>query len=85
MTSPQTELTGDLRQHINETYARGPRRNSCWVMNSEWFTEILHLEAPPSFAPSFTPGIASLPVTLLGIPIEVRDDGGAPHLELAIP
>ena len=83
MPAAQAELTADLRRHIYEAFGEMrpyDRERGHWVMNPEWFRELLllRLEAPPS--PSGV--MRSLPVQLFGIPIEVRDDGGLPHLEI---
>lgn len=74
-------LAGDLKQHILQAHADGPRRDSHWVMSGEWLTEIRRIEdgaGRPLFQPSWT---IDAPQTLLGIPVEVRDGGGVPHLE----
>ena len=57
------------------------RLGSHWVMNAEWLTELRGLLGPdgrPLWEPSAS---LSGPDILLGLPIEVREDGGAPHLE----
>ena len=74
------DLSGDLREHIYQTHANGPRRDSRWVMNLEWFNEVRRIGDRQG--PLYHPGLTvSAPEYLLGIPIEVRDDGGVPHLE----
>ena len=73
-------LAGDLREYVYKAHADGPRRNSRWVMNLEWLNELRRLD--DSRGRLYEPGLAvSAPEFLLGIPIEVREDGGAPHLE----
>jgi hypothetical protein len=96
MTDPQTELAEDLRQYIHEICAAGPHKNVRWVMNPEWFGECRRLDAyaahwvmnldflkeRPETAPDPGATVGRMEF-LLGIPIEVRDDGGVPHLEPA--
>jgi HK97 family phage major capsid protein len=74
-------LAEDLKQHIYQTYENGPRRDSHWVMNPEWFNACRQIETPGGvmWHPDLT---VSAPEAMLGIPVEVRDDGGPPHLEL---
>lgn len=74
-------LAGDLKEHIFKTLANGPHQDSHWVMNMEWLNELRKLEdhGGPLWRPSWT---ISEPQMLLGIPIEIRADGGVPHLEL---
>ncbi len=84
MYDTRTGFSGELLSYIFEAYAIVPaaeRRVSHWVMNAEWFTEVRRVAGPDGgslWHPSFTLGA---PETLLGLPIEVRDDGGAPLLE----
>jgi HK97 family phage major capsid protein len=75
-------LAGDLRQHIYQAHADGPRRKSRWVMNLEWFKELRRLDDSQGRV-LYHPGVTEpfSPENLLGIPIVVREDGGAPHLE----
>ncbi len=74
-------LDGDLKRHIYQARADGPLYDSHWVMNLEWFNEVRRLEDSAGRVLS-EPGLTvSAPVFLLGIPVEVRDDGGVPHLE----
>jgi len=74
-------LGGDLKQYIYETHANGPRRDSHWVMSLEWFNELRRMEdaAGVIWQPHQR---NSAPELLLGIPIEIREDAGAPRLEL---
>ena len=78
-----TGLSGELRSAIYETFAAVPyleRNLSHWVMNQEWVNECrkLELEAGPAFWHFDRVG-----EYMLGIPIEVRAEGGLPHLERA--
>lgn len=51
-----------------------------WVMNTEWLNECRKIDDRPSrFALHLLP--TGVPETLLGLPIDIRDDGGMPHLE----
>ncbi len=66
MTVPIGE---DLHRYLIDTYYSQPavtRRVSHWVMNTEWYDECRKLGEAGSF--------------LIGLPIEVRDDAGAPVL-----
>jgi HK97 family phage major capsid protein len=73
-------LAGDLRQYICQAHASGPRRDSHWVMSLEWFNEVRRLD--DSGGRLHHPGLTvSGPVLLLGIPVEIRADAGAPRLE----
>jgi hypothetical protein len=82
-TAPPDTLSGDLREHIYRTYmdTSGPERHmSHWVMNLEWLNEVRRLDDPTGVL--YHPGLsASGPQMLIGLPIEIRDDGGPPHLE----
>lgn len=56
------------------------RRHARWVMNSEWYTECLGMRDSGGrrlWAPEPPREL------LFGLPVEVRDDGGVPHLEPA--
>jgi hypothetical protein len=76
-------LDGDLRRFLLEEMYRHPpaaRRGAHWVMNGEWALECRKLAgAPLALLPSMTP---DGPEVLFGFPIEVRGDGGTPHLEI---
>lgn len=74
-------IAEDLRAYIYETHASGPRRDSRWVMNLEWFNEVRRLDDSQGRV-LYHPGVTvSAPEFLLGIPVEIREDGGPPHLE----
>lgn len=75
-------LAGDLRQHIYQAHAAGPRRDSRWVMSAEWLNECRKLEDGSGHAVFQLRWTIDAPQTMLGIPIEIRADGGPPHLEL---
>jgi HK97 family phage major capsid protein len=76
-------LTSELRDYIYEAHAVMPaaqRQNARWVMNLEWFNEVRKLD--DQRGPVWRTGLGlAMPETLLGLPFEIRDDGGAPHLE----
>ena len=77
-----SELAEELREHVFRALAAGPRLNARWVMNLEWFNELRKLD--DSRGCLYQPGLAvSAPELLLGLPIQVRPDGGVPHLEPA--
>ena len=51
-----------------------------WVMDGEWLTDIQQVadrHGRPLWAPSFGPA----PQMLFGLPVVIREGGGAPHLE----
>jgi HK97 family phage major capsid protein len=73
-------VAGDLKRHIYQAHADGPRKDSHWAMNLEWLNEIRRLDDNAGRL-VWHPSTASAPLMLLGIPVEVRDDGGVPHLE----
>ena len=69
-----------LKQYIYETHANGPRRDSRWVMSLEWLNELRRMEDAERVV--WQPSQRNCdPETLLGIPIEIRKDAGAPRLE----
>jgi hypothetical protein len=77
--TPQQELTAELRDHLDRAMADGPRgAGTRWVMSAEWLAECLLIDP-------WSPLPTGRPETMLGIPIEVRDDGGVPHLEAVAP
>ena len=61
------------------------RQGAHWVMNTEWLLEcrkVTDSSGYPVFIPSFS---LNGPQLILGFPVEVRKDGGVPHLELRDP
>lgn len=63
-------LSDALREHLYRTFGDTPAaERGHWVMNPEWLTECRRLWSP------------SAGTALLGLPIEISDDGGAPHIE----
>lgn len=79
--TPQQELTGALRSHLCQERASNRGVKSRWVMSLEWFRECQQLDAVPPGRLWYPPGTPVGPVTLLGLPVEIRKDGGVPHLE----
>ena len=75
-TQPGGELSHELYVYmVDHMYdvAAAERRRSRWVMNDEWFFECVKIAGcPPDKIEYF-----------LGLPFDVRDDGGVPHLEAA--
>ena len=74
-------LSEALREHLHRIYADTPvaeRRSSRWVMNLEWFSEVQKLDNR-----SFWDGPPAPVESILGLPLEIREDGGPPHLEPA--
>ena len=74
--TPQQELGEALIEHLYATLDDKPHGVAVkWVMNGEWETELHAAASSLGWQPS------PRPATLFGIPIEIRDDGGVPHLE----
>jgi len=76
-------LGAELRDYlIGALYDKGTgRQDSRWVMNSDWFSEVRKL-TDQTGAALWLPAISVTdPDILLGLPVEIRADGGAPHLE----
>lgn len=74
------DLSGDLLDHLFRMYYAldsEQRHKARWVMNDEWFLEVRKLMP-------LRPSPKELPLTLLMRPVEIRPDGGAPHLEVAV-
>ena len=74
-------LSNDLHEHLHFWLAMVPhqeRRRSRWVMSGEWELECRRLAIALGYTPSLT---IDGPDLLLGLPIEIRDDCGVPHLE----
>ena len=72
-------LGPDLYRHlVDELYDVPPaqRYRARWVMNGEWHDEVRHM-ADAMGKPLWRPDLPCL----LGLPVEVREDGGVPHLE----
>jgi len=70
----QQELYIYLLKELNDAHPR--ERHGCgWVMNREWWDEVRKLSGHQ--APVTVEGSTYL----LGLPTEIRDDGGVPHLE----
>jgi hypothetical protein len=71
-----SDLADELRDHIFAVYRETPvaqRRASRWVMDPEWLPD---LRAIDTAGPAW-------PETLLGLPLDIREGGGPPHLEPA--
>ena len=77
-------LSGELFHYLLDALYCVPapeRRQSSWVMTAEWFDDVRKINGPdhkPLWEPSF---MVTGPELLLGLPIVIREDGGAPHLE----
>jgi hypothetical protein len=75
-------LDGDLRTYLYRVYLETPHDELSfhWVMSLEWLNECRRLD--DSAGRLHVPGLkVSGPEYLLGMPVEVRADGGVPHLE----
>jgi HK97 family phage major capsid protein len=83
------DLSAELRAYLVDALYAHPaefRRNAHWVMNPEWFSECRRMtdtDGRPLWEPSMECLYPEGPLMLLGKLIEVREDGGAPHLEAA--
>jgi HK97 family phage major capsid protein len=83
-----TGLSEELyRSLIDSLYAVPPEQRRLpgmrWVMNDEWWHEVRRM-SDSSGRPLFEPALlVGGPDLLLGKPVEVRPDGGVPHLETA--
>jgi hypothetical protein len=72
-----SELARDLHANlVGQLHAVPPatRARSRWVMNLEWLNECRRLSWEAS------PVQLTEPETMLGLPVQVREDGGFPHL-----
>jgi HK97 family phage major capsid protein len=77
-------LGPDLYAHLVDTLYSVPapaRRCSRWVMNAEWMGEIRKMTGADG-RPLWAPASDDLRL-LFGLPVEIRDGGGVPHLEAA--
>lgn len=74
------ELQAYLYWHMANTpiELRQPR-SSRWVMSQEWLDEVRRTPDAQGF-PAWQPPVSGL-AYLLGIPVDVREDAGVPHLE----
>jgi len=81
------DLTTELRDYIYRMYADTPfpeRKRCRWVMSLEWLNEVRKVDADINRRCGFpAPSASAMPETILGLPIEVREDAGAPWLEAA--
>jgi hypothetical protein len=79
-------LTEDVLHHVHFMHAEVPaaeRARSHWVMSAEWLNEVRQADLASQHGMYWT-GLGrdwAAPETLLGLPVEVREDGGVPHLE----
>jgi hypothetical protein len=79
--APHDTLTDVLRDHLHFWLAQlspSDRHASRWVMSYEWLHECIKLDYGRV---CLSPVRRLEDLTLLGIPVEIRDDGGVPHLE----
>ncbi len=82
MTDTADSITGELREYLYRTWAdTPPKERGRWVMNAEWLSECRKLHDPGGF-PLALPSLSPTGLNwLIGIPVEIRDDAGAPRLE----
>ena len=76
------DFASELRDYLYRTQANGVRllENPRWVMNLEWLNDCRKADTAGGASWWVHVGLGK-PEYLLGIPIEVREDGGVPHLE----
>jgi HK97 family phage major capsid protein len=70
---------------LTEIYSHkaADRLHARWVMNGEWALECRKLASDSGGSPWWTPPVNPDALSaLFGFPVEVRKDGGVPHLEL---
>lgn len=74
-------LADDLLHYLHATLAGTPRaERGRWVMSADWWGEVRKAD-PSGPAALFWQGAPfGTPETLLGLPIDVRDDAGAPRV-----
>jgi len=82
----EDSLGADLRRHLVFMLQSVPlpeRRTAHWVMSLEWLNEVRKLDDGHGFpfVPPYRPGDG--PETVMGLPVEVRGDAGAPELVTA--
>ena len=83
-----SDLAEDVLYHVYFVHAETPaaeRRRSRWVMSQEWLNEVRQADLASQRGMYWT-GLGrdrAAPEMLLGLPVEVREDGGVPHLEPA--
>jgi HK97 family phage major capsid protein len=78
-------LTDELRSYLIQALYdedAATRKRSHWVMNDEWFLEVRKLTDQMGHPLYLPPVSVTGPEILLGLPVEIKADGGAPHLEL---
>jgi hypothetical protein len=82
---PPENLSPDLIEHLYWTLNHTPaeeRRHSRWVMGGNWYADVVQLTDGTGHSiwnPALRQG---LPHTILGLPIDIRDGEGPPHLEV---
>ena len=73
-------IGADLAPHLHRALADA-QPGSRWVMNPEWRNECRRMDDTGT-GPIWCPALSvTEPDFLFGLPVEVRDDGGVPHLE----
>lgn len=82
---PQPDsLADDLRKHLYWAMVNPPPGSRYrWVMTMDWWNECRKID---TYSTLWHPG-GRIPMVepdlLMGIPVDIRDDGGVPHLEAA--
>jgi hypothetical protein len=74
------EMLRQLREQVHagrDEVAPEMRRRSRWIMSPDWLDDIRALDDGGNFWWEPSEG----PALLLGLPVEMRRQGGAPHLE----
>lgn len=79
-----TEFQQALFDHLVRTLHSTPaeeRRNSKWVMSGEWLIDIRSLVDGRGYPIWELPRPVEEPDYLFGLPFEIKDGSGPPHLE----
>jgi hypothetical protein len=74
-------MLAQLREQIHAEHDDTPPETRCrsrWVMSGDWLDDVRSLDYGDGLWWEPPGG----PALLLGLPIEIREHGGAPHLEL---
>jgi|HubBroStandDraft_2_1064218.scaffolds.fasta_scaffold05850_8 HK97 family phage major capsid protein len=77
-------LGADLFEHLIFWVHEAPKAKRLqWVMNGEWLNECRRMTDGSGHPRNLMEPAFRLdgPDYLLGVPVDVRDDGGVPHLE----
>jgi hypothetical protein len=82
---PRENISEDLLDHLHWTLSNTPpeeRRHARWVMSDDWYGDVLRMTDAQGHSLWDTPRRIKEPETLMGIPVDIRDGEGPPHLEV---